>query len=203
MRRCRKPPASSSAYSTPTTTPTPTASGEHGAGSRPATTSSRATAWSATAIETCISRIVAVEFEAIYAVSHPGRRPATRFRDLRRLKRLLEGPSSSRDAHARVDAERGHRLVDSGRARRAAHRVRTPSWFRGSLRRSRCAHCGTSACGGRKGWFQVSYRYLLPGLASRKVTFRQEAGAVPPADLARGCIRGSPTRCSRSSSSGL
>jgi cellulose synthase/poly-beta-1,6-N-acetylglucosamine synthase-like glycosyltransferase len=27
-----------------------------------------------------------------------------------------------------------------------------------------------------QGWFQVSYRYLIPGLASRKVSFRQKLG---------------------------
>src|SRR5712692_88129 len=44
--------------------------------------------------------------------------------------------------------------------------------------RSRCARSGTRGCGGLRGWFQVSYRYIWKGLVSRRLTLRQKLGLI-------------------------
>ena len=54
----------------------------------------------------------------------PGPRAAARLRHLRRHQRLLAGGRAARDPHARLDAHRGHRLVDARRRGGRPHRVR-------------------------------------------------------------------------------
>ena len=71
-----------------------------------------------------VARTVAVEFESIYAVSHPGRAALHGFGALRRLQRLLAHQPAGRDPDARLDADRGHRLHPAGARRRREDRLR-------------------------------------------------------------------------------
>ncbi len=57
---------------------------------------------------TRVARTIAIEFEGIYAVSHPGRTRLHQFRHLRRQQRLLEDRTAAHDANARLHAHRRH-----------------------------------------------------------------------------------------------
>lgn len=127
--------------------------------------------------ETWISKMVAVEFEAIYAVSHPGRARLHGFgifggtngywkaRVLREIRMHASMLTEDIDSSIRTVIE-GHRIASDPLivSRELAPVTMLALWNQ----RKRWA----------QGWFQVSYSYLFRALASRKVSFRQKLGLV-------------------------
>ena len=76
-----------------------------------------------------VARMVAVEFETIYAVSHPGRARFARLRDLRWFQWVLAYQVAAADPDAGLDAHRGHRLFHAQLARWVQHRFRSGADF--------------------------------------------------------------------------
>ena len=70
-----------------------------------------------------VARTVAVEFEAIYAVSHPGRARLHGFGIFGGSNGFWRTRPAAPDADARLHAHRGHRLLASGRPRGRADRL--------------------------------------------------------------------------------
>ena len=70
-----------------------------------------------------VQKLVATEFEAIYAVAHPGAGARPRVRDLRRLERLLANLGAEGDEDAIVHAHGRHRLLDARPRRQRADRL--------------------------------------------------------------------------------
>ncbi len=127
--------------------------------------------------ETWVSRIVAVEFEAIYAVSHPGRARLHHFgifggsngywkaRLLHEIRMHSSMLTEDIDSSIRALLE-GRRIASDPLlvSRELAPVTLHALWNQ----RMRWA----------QGWFQVSYRYLFRGLASPNLTLRQKLGLV-------------------------
>ena len=127
--------------------------------------------------ETWISKMVAVEFEGIYAVSHPGRARLHGFgifggtngywkaRVLRETRMHASMLTEDIDSSIRSVID-GHRIASDPLlvSRELAPVTMRALWNQ----RMRWA----------QGWFQVSYTYLFRGLSSRKVTFRQKLGLL-------------------------
>ena len=125
--------------------------------------------------QTWVSRLVAVEFEAIYAVSHPGR---TRLHDF--------GIFGGSNGYWKAEVLRETRMhssmltedIDSSiRAlldgRRVASDPLIVSRELAPVTLSALWHQRTRWA---QGWFQVSYHYVLRGLRSPKLTLRQKMG---------------------------
>ena len=127
--------------------------------------------------ETWVSRIVAVEFEAIYAVSHPGRARLHHF-----------GIFGGTNGYWRAQVLRETRMhafmltedIDSSiRAVLDGRRIASdPFLVSRELAPVTLRALWNQRMRWAQGWFQVSYRYLFPGLASRKVTLRQKLGLI-------------------------
>ncbi|WP_027483686.1 glycosyltransferase [Deinococcus pimensis] len=127
--------------------------------------------------ESWIARLVAVEFESIYAVSHPGR---ARMHDfgifggsngfwrtevLRRIR--MRGSMLTEDIDSALRAVEGGLRIGSDPY--LVSRELAPTTLRAlTNQRLRWA----------QGWFQVSLRHLLVALSSRKLTLRQKFGFV-------------------------
>lgn len=127
--------------------------------------------------ESWISRMVAVEFEAIYAVSHPGRTRMHQFG-------IFGGSNGYWKAHVlhetRMHASMLTEDIDSSiRAVLAGHRIASdPLLVSRELAPVTLRALWYQRRRWAQGWFQVSYHYLLRGLASRKLTPRQKLGLV-------------------------
>lgn len=127
--------------------------------------------------ETWVSRMVAVEFEAIYAVSHPGR---ARLHDFG-IFGGSNGYWKARLLHeTRMHAFMLTEDIDSSlRALLDGHRIASdPFLVSRELAPVRLRSLWNQRMRWAQGWFQVSYRYLLVGLASKKVTPRQKLGLL-------------------------
>jgi cellulose synthase/poly-beta-1,6-N-acetylglucosamine synthase-like glycosyltransferase/GGDEF domain-containing protein len=127
--------------------------------------------------ETWISRIVAVEFEAIYGVSHPGR---ARLHDFG----IFGGSNGYWKAHLlheiRMHAFMLTEDIDSSiRALLEGRRIGSdPFLVSRELAPVTLRALWNQRMRWAQGWFQVSYRYLFRGLASPNVTLRQKLGLV-------------------------
>src|ERR1051326_545846 len=127
--------------------------------------------------ETWVSRMVAVEFEAIYAVSHPGRARLHHFGIFGGAKGYWEAqPPRGTRVHAFMlteDIDSSIRALFEGRRIASdpllVSRELAPVTLRALWnQRMRWA----------QGWFQVSYRYLFRGLASPHLELRQKLGLI-------------------------
>ncbi|MDQ6721230.1 MAG: response regulator, partial [Candidatus Dormibacteraeota bacterium] len=127
--------------------------------------------------ETWVSRIVAVEFEAIYAVSHPGRARLHHFG----IFGGSNGYWQARLLHEiRMHASMLTEDIDSSiRALLEGRRIASdPLLVSRELAPVTLHALWNQRMRWAQGWFQVSYRYLFQGLASRQVTLRQKLGLV-------------------------
>ena len=125
--------------------------------------------------ESWVSRMVAVEFEAIYGVSHPGRARLHDFgifggangywksRVLHEVRMHATMLTEDIDSSVRAVLE-GRRIASDPLlvSRELAPVTLRALWFQ----RLRWA----------QGWFQVSFKYMLRGLASPNLTLRQKLG---------------------------
>ena len=122
-----------------------------------------------------VAKLVGVEFEAIYAVSHPGRTRLYTLRRLRRLQRFLAHRSARPHPDARLDAHRGHR-----RHMRALHEGAKIATDRTLVSRELAPTTVKALWNQRsrwaQGWLQVSLKYLWRALRSPAFTFRQKPG---------------------------
>ena len=122
-----------------------------------------------------VARIVAVEFEAIYAVSHPGRNRLHDFgifggsngywrTDLLRATRM-QGSMLTEDIDSSIRAvEGGHVIVsDPGIKSRELATTTVGALWNQRMRWS-------------QGWFQVSLRHTWRALRSKQLSFRQKLG---------------------------
>ena len=127
--------------------------------------------------ESWISRMVAVEFEAIYAVSHPGRARLHHFgifggtngywRASVLHETRMHGYMLTEDIDSSIRAVIEGRRIASDPL--LVSRELAPVTLRALWnQRMRWA----------QGWFQVSYRHLLTGLASPRLTLRQKLGLI-------------------------
>ncbi len=127
--------------------------------------------------ETWVSRMVAVEFESIYAVSHPGR---ARLHDFG----IFGGSNGYWKAHllheTRMHAFMLTEDIDSSiRALLEGRRIASdPLLVSRELAPVTLGALWNQRMRWAQGWFQVSYHYLFRGLASRHVTFRQKLGLI-------------------------
>jgi cellulose synthase/poly-beta-1,6-N-acetylglucosamine synthase-like glycosyltransferase/GGDEF domain-containing protein len=127
--------------------------------------------------ETWISRIVAVEFEGIYAVSHPGR---ARLHDFG----IFGGTNGYWKAHLlheiRMHSSMLTEDIDSSiRALIEGRRIASdPFIVSRELAPVTLRALWNQRMRWSQGWFQVSYRYLFPSLRSPNVTLRQKLGLV-------------------------
>lgn len=127
--------------------------------------------------ETWISRLVAVEFEAIYAVSHPGR---ARLHDF--------GIFGGSNGYWRAQLLRETRMhaamltedIDSSiRALLDGRRIASdPLLVSRELAPVTLRALWNQRMRWAQGWFQVSYRYLFKGLASSRLSVRQKLGLI-------------------------
>jgi DNA-binding response OmpR family regulator/cellulose synthase/poly-beta-1,6-N-acetylglucosamine synthase-like glycosyltransferase len=127
--------------------------------------------------ETWVSRLVAVEFEAIYAVSHPGRAQLHHFG----IFGGSNGYWKARLLHeTRMHAFMLTEDIDSSiRAVLEGCRIASdPFLVSRELAPVTLLALWNQRMRWAQGWFQVSYRYLFRGLASPKVTLRQKIGLV-------------------------
>jgi cellulose synthase/poly-beta-1,6-N-acetylglucosamine synthase-like glycosyltransferase len=127
--------------------------------------------------ETWVSRMVAVEFEAIYAVSHPGRARLHGFG----IFGGSNGYWKARILHeTRMHAFMLTEDIDSSvRAVLEGRRIASdPFLVSRELAPVTLRALWNQRMRWAQGWFQVSYRYLLLGIASRNLTFRQKLGLI-------------------------
>lgn len=128
-------------------------------------------------VESWVARMVAVEFETIYAVSHPGRARLHQFGIfggsngfwkvdlLRRIRMRASMLTEDIDASLRT-VEGGYRIASD---RALLSRELAPAAL-GPLTDQRFRWA--------QGWFQVSLRYLWRGLRSRQFSLRQKLGLI-------------------------
>jgi cellulose synthase/poly-beta-1,6-N-acetylglucosamine synthase-like glycosyltransferase/GGDEF domain-containing protein len=127
--------------------------------------------------ETWVSRIVAIEFEGIYAVSHPGRARLHHFG-------IFGGSNGYWKAHllreTRMHAFMLTEDIDSSiRALLDGYRIASdPFLVSRELGPVTLRALWNQRMRWAQGWFQVSYRYLFLGMASRKLSLRQKLGLV-------------------------
>jgi DNA-binding response OmpR family regulator/cellulose synthase/poly-beta-1,6-N-acetylglucosamine synthase-like glycosyltransferase len=127
--------------------------------------------------ETWVSRIVAVEFEAIYAVSHPGRARLHGFG-------IFGGSNGYWKAHLlheiRMHAFMLTEDIDSSiRALLEGRRIASDPFLVSRELAPVTLHAlWNQRMRWAQGWFQVSYRYMFEGLASRRLSLRQKLGLV-------------------------
>ena len=127
--------------------------------------------------ETWVSRLVAVEFEAIYAVSHPGRARLHHFG-------IFGGSNGYWKAHllheTRMHASMLTEDIDSSvRALLEGRRIASdPLLVSRELAPVTLRALWNQRMRWAQGWFQVSYRYVFQGLASSRLTLRQKLGLV-------------------------
>ncbi|HSP10243.1 MAG TPA: response regulator [Candidatus Dormibacteraeota bacterium] len=127
--------------------------------------------------ETWVSRLVAVEFEAIYAVSHPGRARLHGFG----IFGGSNGYWNARLLHEiRMHASMLTEDIDSSiRALLEGHRIASdPLLVSRELAPVTLHALWNQRMRWAQGWFQVSYRYLWRSLRSPNVTLRQKLGLV-------------------------
>ena len=127
--------------------------------------------------ETWVSRIVAVEFEAIYAVSHPGRARLHHFG----IFGGSNGYWKARLLHeTRMHASMLTEDIDSSiRALLDGRRIASdPLLVSRELAPVTLRALWNQRMRWAQGWFQVSYHYVFRGLASRNLTTRQKLGLV-------------------------
>jgi cellulose synthase/poly-beta-1,6-N-acetylglucosamine synthase-like glycosyltransferase/DNA-binding response OmpR family regulator len=122
-----------------------------------------------------VARMVAVEFEAIYAVSHPGRARLHRFAifggsngywrtEILRETRLLSHMLTE-------DIDASIRLTEAGRTI-----VSDPDILSRELAPVKLRDLWNQRVRWAQGWYQVSLRYLGRALASRNLSARQKMG---------------------------
>jgi cellulose synthase/poly-beta-1,6-N-acetylglucosamine synthase-like glycosyltransferase len=128
-------------------------------------------------VESWVARMVAVEFETIYAVSHPGRARLHQFGIfggsngfwktdlLRRIRMRASMLTEDIDASLRT-VKGGYRIASD---RGLLSRELAPATL-GPLTNQRFRWA--------QGWFQVSLRYLWRGLRSQHLSLRQKLGLV-------------------------
>jgi cellulose synthase/poly-beta-1,6-N-acetylglucosamine synthase-like glycosyltransferase len=127
--------------------------------------------------ETWVSRMVAVEFEAIYAVSHPGRARLHHFG-------IFGGSNGYWQAHllreTRMHAFMLTEDIDSSiRALFEGRRIASdPLLVSRELAPVTLRALWNQRMRWAQGWFQVSYRYLFRGLASPHLELRQKLGLI-------------------------
>jgi cellulose synthase/poly-beta-1,6-N-acetylglucosamine synthase-like glycosyltransferase/GGDEF domain-containing protein len=127
--------------------------------------------------ETWVSRMVAVEFEAIYAVSHPGRARLHHFG-------IFGGSNGYWKAHllreTRMHAFMLTEDIDSSiRALFEGRRIASdPLLVSRELAPVTLRALWNQRMRWAQGWFQVSYRYLFRGLASPHLELRQKLGLI-------------------------
>jgi DNA-binding response OmpR family regulator/cellulose synthase/poly-beta-1,6-N-acetylglucosamine synthase-like glycosyltransferase len=127
--------------------------------------------------ETWVSRMVAVEFEAIYAVSHPGRARLHGFG-------IFGGSNGYWKAHllheTRMRATMLTEDIDSSiRALLEGRRIASdPLLVSRELAPVTLHALWNQRMRWAQGWFQVSYRHVLEGLASPNLSFRQKLGLL-------------------------
>jgi len=127
--------------------------------------------------ETWISRLVAVEFEGIYAVSHPGRARLHHFG-------IFGGSNGYWKAHLlheiRMHSYMLTEDIDSSiRALLEGRRIASdPFIVSRELAPVTLSALWNQRMRWAQGWFQVSYHYLFKSLSSSKVTARQKLGLV-------------------------
>ncbi|HUZ88059.1 MAG TPA: response regulator [Candidatus Baltobacterales bacterium] len=127
--------------------------------------------------ETWVSRLVAVEFEAIYAVSHPGRARLHGFG----IFGGSNGYWNTRLLHEiRMHASMLTEDIDSSiRALLEGRRIASdPLLVSRELAPVTLHALWNQRMRWAQGWFQVSYRYLIRGLTSPNVTLKQKLGLV-------------------------
>ena len=127
--------------------------------------------------ETWVSRMVAIEFEGIYAVSHPGRARLHHFG----IFGGTNGYWKARLLHeTRMHAFMLTEDIDSSiRAVLEGYRIASdPFLVSRELAPVTLRALWNQRMRWAQGWFQVSYRYLFRGLASRKLSLRQKLGLV-------------------------
>jgi len=122
-----------------------------------------------------VARTVAVEFESIYAVSHPGRAQLHRF-----------GIFGGSNGYWRTSLLRQVRMhgfmltedIDSSlRVVRAGRRIAVdPALVSRELAPTTLPALWKQRMRWAQGWFQVSLRHLRPGLRSASLTVRQKLG---------------------------
>lgn len=122
-----------------------------------------------------ISRLVAVEFEAIYAVSHPGR---ARLHDF--------GIFGGSNGYWRTELLRETRMqgfmltedIDSSiRTIREGYKIKSdPHIISRELAPTIISALWTQRMRWAQGWYQVSLRHTLPGIVSSKLNIRQKFG---------------------------
>src|SRR5579864_9523253 len=125
--------------------------------------------------ETWVSRMIAVEFEAIYAVSHPGRARLHGFG----IFGGSNGYWKARLLHeTRMHASMLTEDIDSSvRAVLEGRRIASdPLLVSRELAPVTLRALWNQRMRWAQGWFQVSYRYIFMGLASRKLSVRQKLG---------------------------
>lgn len=127
--------------------------------------------------ETLLSRLVAVEFEQIYGVSHPGRARMHGFG-------LFGGTNGFWRAdvlrHTTFDTTMLTEDIDSGmRALRAGHViVSDPRLVSYELATTAMSAFWWQRMRWAQGWFQVTLRHWQPLVTSRRLTLRQRVGAA-------------------------
>ncbi len=124
-----------------------------------------------------VARLVAVEFESIYAVAHPGRTRLHRF-----------GLFGGSNGYWRTDALRRMRMQDamltedidsSMRALLAGYRVASdPGLISRELAPVRLDALVNQRLRWAQGWFQVALRHTGPALRSPHLTLRQKLGIL-------------------------
>ena len=97
-----------------------------------------------------VQKLVATEFEAIYAVAHPGRARVHGFGIFGGSNGYWQTSLLKQNADAVVHAHRGHRLLDARSRRRSADRLRPRPGVDGAGTGRASARSGASACAGRR-----------------------------------------------------
>ena len=136
--------------------------------------------------DSALAKLVAVEFEQIYAVSHPGRAALHGFgifggsNGYWRAVRAASGSGCAARSSPRTSRRRCASSSAGGtdRQRPGADQPRAGARDRRALWKQRMRWA--------QGWFQVSCRHLWPILRSPRLGLRQKVGATLPARLARG-----------------
>jgi cellulose synthase/poly-beta-1,6-N-acetylglucosamine synthase-like glycosyltransferase len=127
--------------------------------------------------QSLMSKLVAVEFEQIYGVAHPGRARMHGFG-------IFGGTNgfwrTSVLRTVKFDESMLTEDIDSGlRALRAGHRLHSdPYLVSYELATATLASFWSQRMRWAQGWFQASLRHTLPLATDRRLTKRQRAGAV-------------------------
>ncbi|MEO7837126.1 MAG: glycosyltransferase family 2 protein, partial [Acidimicrobiales bacterium] len=122
-----------------------------------------------------VSRTVAVEFESIYAVSHPGRNRLHHFGIFGGSngywRRPLLNQIRMRGAMLTEDIDSSLRVVEGG-----GRIANDPFLISTELAPATLGALWNQRLRWAQGWFQVSLRHLLPAMRNRSLTRRQKLG---------------------------